>query len=112
MVRNMPQWIFHADGVYLKVSLMQSNMGGFVGKTTYLLSIRIQSEFSFYGIGYFSGNSEKMDNWKTLLPAELQKYHANRLKTEAALKEQGYTIDTTYQDPPIKALQGSSTNPQ
>ena len=112
VVRKMPHWIFYADGVYLDVSLMENNMGGFVGKTTYLLSINVMSEFCFYGVGYFSGNSEKIANWKTLLPAELQKYHAKRLKTEAALKEQGYTIDTTYQDPPIKALQGSSANPQ
>ncbi|CAB3726134.1 hypothetical protein LMG24076_05070 [Trinickia soli] len=111
-VRKMPHWTFYADGVYLDVSLMQSNMGDFVGKTTYLLSINIRSEFAFYGIGYFSGDSEKIDNWKALLPAELPKYHAKRLKTETALKEQGYTIDTTYQDPPIKGLQESSANPQ
>ena len=109
---DMPRWIFYSDGVYLKVSLLESNIGGFIGKTTYLLSIDAMSEYCFYGVGYFSGDSEKIANWKTLLPAELLKYHAERLKTEAALKEHGYTIDTTYQDPPIKALQGSSANPQ
>lgn len=112
IVRHMPKWVLYADGVYLKVSLQESNMGGFVGKTTYLLSVNIRSEFDFYGIGYFSGDSQKISNWKTLLPAELQKYHADRLKTEAALREQGYAIDTAYQDPPIKALQGSPPNPQ
>lgn len=111
-LRKMPQWTFYADGVYLKVSLQENNMGGFVGKTTYLLSINVSSEYAFYGIGYFPGNSEKIANWKALLPTELQKYHADRLKTEAALKERGFAIDTTYQDPPIKALQGSSANPQ
>lgn len=111
-LRKMPQWKFYADGVYLKVSLIENNMGDFIGKTTYLLLINIGSEYAFYGIGYFPGDSDKIANWKALLPAELQKYHADRLKTEAALKEQGYTIDTTYQDPPIKALQGSSANPQ
>ena len=111
-LRKIPQWKFYADGVYLKVSLQENNMGDFVGKTTYLLAVNIRSEYSFYGIGYFPGDSKKIANWKALLPAELQKYHAKRLKTEAALKEQGYAIDTTYQDPPIKALQGSSANPQ
>lgn len=109
---DMPQWIFYADGVYLKVSLMENNTGDVPGKAAYLLSMKIMSEYSFYGIGYFSGHSDKIANWKALLPAELQKYHAKRLKTEAALKEQGYTIDTTYQDPPIKALLGSSAKPQ
>lgn len=105
-VKKMPHWKFYADGVYLDVSLSETNMGGFVGKTTYLLSIDIKNEYDFYGVGYFPGDAEKMHNWKALLPAELQKYHADRLKTEAALKAQGYTIDTAYQDPPIRALQG------
>lgn len=102
--RKMPHWRFYADGVYLDVSMTESNMGGFVGKTTYLLTISARSEYAFYGIGYFSGNEEEIRNWKTLLPAELQRYHAKRLATEAALKDQGYTIDTAYQDPPIRAL--------
>lgn len=112
ITKKMPHWIFYADGVYLDVSLIESNAEGLIDKSTYLLTINIKNEYSFYGIGYFPGNSQKIANWKTLLPAELQTYHADRLKTEADLKEQGYTIDTTYQDPPIKALQGSSTNPQ
>jgi hypothetical protein len=110
VVKEMPQWNFFADGVYLDVSLMESNMGGFVGKATYLISIKVRSEYAFYGLGFFPGDAEKIHHWKTLLPAELQKYHADRLKVEAALKAQGYTIDTTYQDPPIKALQESSKN--
>ncbi|KVT38363.1 hypothetical protein [Burkholderia ubonensis] len=111
-VKEMPRWIFCADGVYLEVSLNESNMGGFVGKTTYLLSVRMKDEYAFYGLGYFPGDAEKIQNWKALLPAELQKYHVKRIETEATLKAQGYTIDTAYQDPPIRALQGSSANPQ
>ena len=79
-------------------------MEGFVGKLTSLLTARIRNEYAFYGLGYFPGNAEKIRNWKALLPAELQKYHAKRIATEAALKGQGYTIDTAYQDPPIQAL--------
>ncbi|KVC78078.1 hypothetical protein [Burkholderia ubonensis] len=112
VVRKMPKWTLYSDGVYLEVSLMESNMGGFVGKTTYLLSIHLKSEYAYYGLGYFAGESEKIKNWKALLPAELQKYHVKRIETEATLKAQGYTIDTAYQDPPIRALQGSSANPQ
>ena len=109
---NAPSWIFDADGVYLAVSVNESNMGGFVGKSTYLLSADVKSEYAFYGLGYFSGDAEKIHNWKTLLPAELKKYHTMRLKTEAVLKAQGYTIDTNYQDPPVKALQASPASPQ
>jgi hypothetical protein len=109
---NTPSWIFNADDVYLEVSVRESNMGGFIGKSTYLLTVDLKSEYTFYGLGYFPGDAEKIHNWKALLPAELQKYHAMSLKTEAALKAQGYTIDTTYQDPPVKALQASPASPQ
>jgi hypothetical protein len=103
-----PKWDFHADGAHLRFSVMESNMGGFVGKSTYLLTLDIENEYAFYATGYFPGDAEKIHNWKTLLPAELEKYHAMRIKTEAVLKAQGFTIDTTYQDPPIKALQSLS----
>jgi hypothetical protein len=39
--------------------------------------------------------------WKALLPEELVKYHAMRLKAEAQLKADGFSIDTTYQDSPF-----------
>jgi len=110
MLRDEPHWVFQADGAYLELSLMESNMGGFVGKSTYLLTVDVKSEYAFYGLGYFPGDAEKIHNWKALLPAELEKYQAMRLKTEAALRAQGYAIDTTYQDPPIKALQSSSAS--
>ncbi|MFM0002510.1 hypothetical protein PQR57_15930 [Paraburkholderia dipogonis] len=105
---KFPKWVFYADGVYLEFSIFESNMGGFVGKSTYLLGVNVKNEYAFYGLGYFPGDADKIHNWKALLPAELEKYHAMRFKTEAALKAQGFTIDTTYQDPPIKALQSLS----
>jgi hypothetical protein len=111
-LKDIPQWIFYADGEYLEVSVTESNMGGFISKSTYLLTVDVKSEYAFYGLGYFPGDAEKIHNWKALLPAELQKYHAMSLKTEAALKAQGYTIDTTYQDPPVKALQASPASSQ
>ncbi|WP_310633314.1 hypothetical protein [Paraburkholderia sp.] len=113
MLSKFPRWTFQdEDGAYLEVSLQESNMGGFVGKSTYLLTVDVKSEYAFYGLGYFPGNAEKIHNWKALLPAELQKYRAERLKKEAALRAQGYTIDTAYQDPPIKTLQVSPANSQ
>ncbi|GJH20868.1 hypothetical protein CBA19CS22_30020 [Caballeronia novacaledonica] len=107
---SRPTWLFQADGVYLEVVVDESNTGGFVGKSTYLLGLEVKSEYAYYGIGYFSGKREKIDNWKALISAELAKYHKDRLKTEDELRTAGYTIDTTYQDPPIKALQAASGN--
>jgi hypothetical protein len=103
---HMPAWYFFADGVYLKFDVNEMNWGKFPGKTTYLLSISIESEFSFYGIGYAGGDPEKIANWKSLVPAAIERDHLRRTRDEAALQAEGYTIDTRYQDPPIKALQG------
>jgi hypothetical protein len=105
MTKAMPQWVFQADGNYLKVSISESNMGGFADKATYLITVSLKNEFAFYGLGFFPGDVKKIDNWKALLPAELKKYHADRVKAETALKAHSYTIDTSYQDPAIKALQ-------
>lgn len=109
---SMPAWEFYADGVYLNVSIQGSGMAGVAGKSTYLVSVNMKNEYDFYGAGFFPGEKEKMLNWKALIPAELEKYHTIRLKTEATLKAQGYRIDTTYQDPPIMALQASPASPQ
>jgi hypothetical protein len=106
---NFPEWIFYADGVYVEISLQESNMGGFVGKKTYLVSVDIKNEYAFYCVGFFGGHEDQMRDWKALLPAELKRYHAIRMKTEAELKTQGYSIDTTYQDPAIRALASSQS---
>ncbi|WP_321818303.1 MULTISPECIES: hypothetical protein [unclassified Paraburkholderia] len=111
MTKAMPQWVFQADGNYLKVSIFESNMGGFADKATYLITVSLKNEYAFYGLGFFPRDVKKIDNWKVLLPAELNKYHADRLKTEVALKAHDYTIDTAYQDPAIKALQQSADKP-
>ncbi|WP_322048628.1 hypothetical protein [Paraburkholderia sp. J67] len=109
-VGKQPHWKFFADGVYLDVSILENDMGGIAGKSTYLLTVSIKNEYAFYGLGYFPGDPEKIRQWKALIPAENQKYHAARVKTEEALKEQGMTIDTSYEDPPIQALRGSTEN--
>ncbi|WP_321884767.1 hypothetical protein [Paraburkholderia bannensis] len=86
-------------------------MGGFVDKATYLITVSLKNEYAFYGLGFFPGDVKKIDNWKALLPAELKKYHADRLKAEIALIARDYTIDTDYQDPAIKALQQPADKP-
>ncbi len=104
---GFPEWIFYADGVYVEIFVQESNMGGFVGKRTYLVSVDIKNEYAFYCVGFFGGHEDQMRNWKALLPAELKRYHVTRMKAEAELKTQGYSIDTTYQDPSIRALASS-----
>lgn len=104
---QIPQWIFYADGVYLEVTLKSSAIDSPAGKRIYLVSANVKNEFEFYGVDYFSGDTEKIRSWKLLISAELAKHRPERLKAEERLKALGYTIDTTYQDPQIQALQQS-----
>ncbi|MFM0126218.1 hypothetical protein P0D73_46755, partial [Paraburkholderia sp. RL18-101-BIB-B] len=55
---KFPKWVFYADGVYLEFSIFESNMGGFVGKSTYLLGVNVKNEYAFYGLGYFPGDAD------------------------------------------------------
>lgn len=109
---SMPSWTLYADGTYIKISLQASAMAGIAGKKTYLVIADVMNEYNFYAGGIFAGDEEKIRNWKTLLPAVLTESHAKRIASESALKAQGYTIDTTYQDPPIKALQDPASKPE
>jgi hypothetical protein len=99
-----PIWLFVADGVYLKFSVNEMNSGKFPGKSTYLLSMAIESEYAFYGIGYAGGDEEKIAQWKKLVPAEVESDHLKRVQIESALEAQGYVIEKSYQDPPFKSL--------
>ncbi|NIE66061.1 hypothetical protein [Burkholderia sp. Ax-1719] len=109
---SMPSWTLYANGTYIEISLQASGMAGVAGKKTYLVNIDVKNEYAFYALGYFPGDSEKMRHWEKYIPAVLAKAHAKRLATEATLKAQGYTIDTTYEDPPIKALQDAAGKPE
>jgi hypothetical protein len=109
---SMPSWTLYANGTYIEISLQASGMAGVAGKKTYLVTIDVKNEYGFYAPGYFPGDPEKMRHWEKYIPAVLAKAHAKRLATEATLKAQGYTIDTTYEDPPIKALQDAAGKPE
>ncbi|WP_321818358.1 MULTISPECIES: hypothetical protein [unclassified Paraburkholderia] len=109
---SMPSWTLYANGTYIEVSLQASGMAGVAGKKTYLVNIDVKNEYAFYALGYFPGDSEKMRHWEKFIPAVLAKAHAKRLATEATLKAQGYTIDSNYEDPPIRALEEAAGRPE
>lgn len=104
LVKKRPRWVFQADGAYLQFVADEWAVGRFPGKSVFLFSIEIETEYAFYGINFAGGDRQKINQWKTHVPSELPKYRALRAEAEAALVTQGYTIDTSYQDPPIKAL--------
>ncbi len=101
--RKLPYWKFWADGVYMKVqvidepALRNSKMGG-----VYMFSIELESETPHFWKSF--RNVQDMLRWKELIPAALERSAARRLRDEQELRSQGYTIDETYRDPPILAL--------
>ena len=101
--RKLPYWKFWADGVYMKVqvidepALRDPNREG-----VYMFSIELESEVSYFR-GYFD-KVQDMHRWTELIPPEMARLAALRPRAEAELRTQGYEIDETYRDPPILAL--------
>jgi hypothetical protein len=101
--RKLPYWKFWADGVYMKVQVIdEPALRDPKGEGVYMFSIELESETPHFW-KYFKG-VDQMLRWKELLPAELERSAARRLRDEQELRRQGYEIDETYRDPPILAL--------
>ena len=100
---DLPYWQFWADGTYMRIRVIdEPALRNPKRPGVYLFAITIESE-SAYGYAYFK-EVEDMLRWKELLPAELRRLHKLRVAEEAEVVQRGYTIDTSYQDPPILAL--------
>ena len=96
------QWHFYQQGVYLTLEVMRSDSTNDPEENgNYLVSLTAQNESAFWR-GHFGEKDIK--NWVILLPALLDRYHAQRAAAEAKARANGIKIDETYQDPPIKAL--------
>jgi hypothetical protein len=96
------QWHFYQKGIYLTLEVMRSDSTDDPKENgNYLASLTVQSESDFWR-GHFE--EQDMKNWVKLLPALLDRYHAQRAASEAKARANGIKIDETYQDPPIKAL--------
>jgi hypothetical protein len=101
--RKLPYWKFWADGVYMKVQVIdEPALRDPKREGVYMFSIELERETPHFW-KYFKG-VDQMLRWKELLPAELERSAARRLRDERELRAQGYEIDETYRDPPILAL--------
>lgn len=103
-----PQWFFYADGTFINVTISYQPVT--LDRGYYLMDVEIKSASDFY-LPYFSKTPEKMKEWEKYLPGELSPEKKYRLAKEAKLKVQGYTIDVTYQDPPIEVSEFSTGTP-
>ncbi len=101
--QHLPYWTFWADGVYLKVQVIdEPALRDPEGQGVYMFSMDLESEAGHFWV-YFR-EVEDMKRWKELIPAELEAVSRQRPRVEAELRSQGYTIDESYRDPPILAL--------
>lgn len=100
---HLPSWQFWADGTYMTVSVIdEPSLRKPDRPGVYMYSIDLESESAHFQA--FFTEVEDMKRWKLLIPAELERLHKLRVAEEAELQRRGYTIDTSYRDPPILAL--------
>lgn len=101
-LKEMTDWRFYADGVYLSVYFLRDskrldpNQPG-----AYLISISLSNAES-----NFRSNFEQND-WpraRELWPELIKEFQMDRKKAEAKAQAAGLKIDTTYQDPPMPPL--------
>ncbi|MDE3106480.1 MAG: hypothetical protein KGK08_15015, partial [Acidobacteriota bacterium] len=107
--QHLPYWQFWADGSYLTLNVIdEPALRNLEREGVYMFSIDIKSESSNFW-SYFTDVEQKR-HWQKFLPPVIADRHQRRARTEAELRSQGYTIDTSYQDPPILAL-GNGARP-
>ena len=100
---NHAIWEHYAEGIYMTVDFrrdqehMNPNLPG-----AYLLGFKLTTEAEEMQ-GYFAPDDKK--RWKELWPARNSALQQERAAAEVKARAQGLEIDTTYQDPPILALQ-------
>ncbi|WP_338640387.1 hypothetical protein [Burkholderia pyrrocinia] len=106
LISSEPRWLFYTDGVFLTLSLSYQSSGS-PGLGYYLTDVQVSTASDNY-TPYFTDSVERRKQWKKFLSEELNPVREERLKREAELVAQGYTIDTTYQSPPFEAPDFSS----
>jgi hypothetical protein len=92
-------WKMYCNGAFLTIKFNRTpDPKDPTGPGVYLISYNVTSD-----VNYFKGHIEplKRDEWRTLLPAELEDLATRRRTSEATLREKGIPIDTDYVDPPI-----------
>ena len=96
-------WYLYADGAYLTMQFMRDETRMHPDQPgAYLLTFELKTEAEDTK-GYFAPDDKK--RWKELWPARNSALQQERAAAEVKARAQGLEIDTTYQDPPILALQ-------
>ncbi len=94
-------WMFNNGDQYLYLRVQRENSSDSPqDRGTYLFTMAFKSESAFYK--EFIKN-ENREQWKELLPDELNRMARERKNTEAQLKNMGIEIDERYENPKISA---------
>lgn len=102
-VDDFYNWHFYKDGNHLKLQAWRHDSENLPKERgTYLVSLNFTTEREYW----FASFSETKDKarWKELLPARLKEFQKIRNAREKKAVDAGIEIDTSYQDPAIKAL--------
>ncbi|MEE4677887.1 hypothetical protein V2K57_26565 [Pseudomonas alliivorans] len=95
-------WMFHNGNQYLYLRVQrENNSDSPQDRGSYLFTMTFKSESEFYK--EFIEN-ESREQWKELLPDELNRMAQARKNTETQLKKMGIEIDERYENPKISAL--------
>ena len=96
---NMQAWRLYADGVFLNITLARDTERMDVNKPgAYYVSFELYSATE-HGRKQFRG--EKKEQWQSLWADKVKRLKLKRNQKEAALKAQGYSINTDYLDPVV-----------
>jgi hypothetical protein len=96
-------WYFYKDGYYLTLKAWRSRDSNDPPReASYVFSLTFESEQENW-LNSFDGDDRL--RWKELLPAMLVEYKARRELMEREAELAGMTIDRSYQNPPIFALE-------
>ena len=100
---NTHIWTLYADNLFMDIKYRRKQDPSDKNKTPnesayYIFSLEITTKDEF-AKGYMK--FEQRDTWKKHWIPVIKKLKTRRYKIEAELRDKGYTIDTSYQDPII-----------
>ena len=102
-MENTHIWTLYTDGLFMKIKYRREQDPSDKNKTPdesayYIFSLEITTKDEF-AKGYMK--FEQRDTWKQHWVPIIKRLKTRRYKIEAELRDKGYTIDTSYQDPII-----------
>ena len=102
-MENTHIWTLYTDGLFMKIKYRREQDPSDKNKTPdesayYIFSLEITTKDEF-AKGYM--DFENRATWKQHWASEIKPLKTLRYKIETELRDKGYTIDTSYQDPII-----------